>query len=211
MTAFNRYKKASPEERLATFTEKERAGFEARIEVERKNIEAHEIRMRMIDAERAREKARLDHVLFEARKAGKFPEGYQPVFWGVATQNPMIVEGRCMVEVRDRDNFPWMVEFLGFPPLPLRGGGGIFSGREDPTEWWAVDAEGSVWYATNGDEAKKLEDLEGLLLALRDDYDDLCRLYTFLGRKPPLREWMKEALAEGWSPPEGFDRSRYEP
>lgn len=207
MSALNRYKKSSLEERLA-FPEKDRIRFDIQIETERKNSEAHSIRLRQIEEGRAQEKARLDRVLSEARRAGTFPEGYQPVFHGVATENPVIVEGRCILLV---DRFS-PAEFHGFPVIPLRGGGAIFQPGDHPTLYWAVDADGGVWFNSNGNalESVDQEDLDYLLHLLMENYDDLCRLHSYLGRKPPLREWMKEAFAEGWSPPESFDRLKYE-
>lgn len=65
---------------------------------------------------------------------------------------------------------------------------------------WAVDGSGRVW--KDGAHGPPLEEAtpEDLLGDCETD-EDRENVSAALGRGKPMPEWMKQALASGWTPP----------
>jgi len=208
MSPFNRYRKASPEERAA-FPPRARARFDAQIATEAA-VRENEVRRRAALDLRLAEEAARELALCETAWAAGFPREYLPVFYGVGTPNQTVAPGLCRLKVQSRytPSFLDTFQFNGFPALPLRGGDTFVPDYGDESAKWVIDANGDVWVGS-------YELVKKDYAYLRDGFHPvphelLVEIHKLLGRKPPLEEFAKEALARGWGPPADFKREDFE-
>ena len=98
------------------------------------------------------------------------------------------------------------------PSLPLQRAGSYETLGWDIPNYWAIDAKGQAWQDASGHGFGMTRcTVEIMLQCMEQDATDLRDdIRRYLGMKPVMPEWMKSALASGWTPPTDFDRNQYE-
>lgn len=207
MSAYNRYKKASPEERAA-FPEKERLQFEAKIEREISKQKENDAYRDKIQKEMEDRKEFERWQIAKAWAEG-FPRDYLPVIYGIGTPNQNIAEGQCRLVIPGNP-YEQTCTYIGFPALPLKGTGVFYEGEGSYGEsvYWTIDAKNQVWMGSSN--WMELSTDGNLRSMVWGDFEMLSTVHRLLGRKPPLKPWVKEAIKEGWTMPPGFDLADFD-
>jgi len=143
----------------------------------------------------------------------KLPDGLDLCFLYRDGRIPYVREG----VVKEKTDNPRPYDFIGdldkpstLPAMPLLLKGEAWhSGWDIPTRW-AIDAHKRCWADNAHGHALTMLSERDFLNTIREDDHALRNAHAALGKKPPLPEWMASALSAGWTPSEGFDRSKYE-
>lgn len=98
------------------------------------------------------------------------------------------------------------------PALPLRFSGSYATMGWDIPNYWAIDATGQAWQDVGGHggglKRCNLREMLGNMETDAPDTNEWVR--RNLDMLPVMPEWMRTAIAAGWTPPPGFDRGLYE-
>lgn len=96
-----------------------------------------------------------------------------------------------------------------YPVAPLLSSGEIWTQGWDIPTCYAIDANLQCWM--DGGHGPHLRPVaSSALLSEVENPEEVSRLRQILGMKPELPSWVKAAKAAGWTPPSGWDESRYE-
>lgn len=110
---------------------------------------------------------------------------------------PVMSEGLVMTEDQQGLNFGFEQKI---PMLPLKAHGESWHRGWDIPTRWAVDAINQCWMDNAHGHA--LEPVSAsTLLGHMEDHSDSEDIRKALDMKPEPPEWVKEALAHGWTPP----------
>jgi hypothetical protein len=97
--------------------------------------------------------------------------------------------------------------------LPLKHAGTIDCVGWDIPLYWAIDSKGTTFGQFSGHGSTLFQCTPDTLLraALEENDNRTVNLVRrLLGMKPAPAPWMKDALSQGWTPPENFNRDDYD-
>lgn len=105
------------------------------------------------------------------------------------------------VELRYSNRGVWSFAVSDKPvTLPLKAKGESWSKGWDIPTLWAVDSAGQSWLNNAHGGALKPVSID-LLIGNIHEYLEKCEAAEALAIQKPEPEWVKEALAAGWTPP----------
>lgn len=97
------------------------------------------------------------------------------------------------------------------PELPLRMAGTYDAMGWDIPNYWAVDGAGQAWADVSGHGfGLKRCEMSFILRSMEGERPGSSyELRKKLNMKPLMPDWMRTAIASGWTPPAGFDPNVY--
>jgi len=95
------------------------------------------------------------------------------------------------------------------PEFPLLGVGNLDHVCWDISTMYAIDANKNCWMDNAHGHPMEIVSAGDLLAEAKDEHDRI-EIREILGLKPEMPRWMKDALANKWTPPDGIDFSIYE-
>lgn len=158
----------------------------------------------------------LEHKEIHIPLASERPESWPPAHLEVVQKGVRLFGVRDTPHVdfvRVRWDVPSSWGFFvtqdQYPVLPLRVHGEIQTRGWDIPTCYAIDANGKCW-KDNGHGPNLLSCGVEEILGELETSEERSNIRRLLGMKEEMPQWMRWALAEGWTPPEGWDSSKYE-